>query len=84
MSGNFVRTHRTLIALTCEPGLSKGDVALLALLLEHRNSKTGRCDPGRTRLATLAGLNKATVSKRLASLKARGWIFMNQYPKAIV
>lgn len=79
MSGKLVRTHRTLIALTCEPSLSKGDVALLALLLEHRNSETGRCDPGRTRLVTLSGLRESTVSRRLAKLMADDWISIKPF-----
>ena len=70
MPGKLIRTHRALIAICCHPDLSKGDVALLAVLLEHHNSEIGRCDPGRTRLAKLKRHGRAQLSHGSKKKKA--------------
>ena len=45
------------------------------LAFQFYNSDTGRCDPGRTALATRAGdLNHATVKRALRRLTAAGWL----------
>lgn len=68
-TGLLIDSYKRLLALTCQKELSRGDVAVLGLLLEHHNAKTGRCDPGRSRLAKLSGLSKTAVSNSLAKLE---------------
>lgn len=68
-TGLLIDSYKRLLALSCQKELSRGDVAVLGLLLEHHNAKTGRCDPGRSRLAKISGLSKTAVSNSLAKLE---------------
>lgn len=71
--------YKRLLALSCRKELSRGDVAVLGVLLEHHNADTGRCDPGRARLSGLSGLSKTGVSNSLAKLERLKWIKINRH-----
>ena len=47
---------------------------LLAQLLDHRNKRTGQCNPGEEKLAEELGVCRRTVIRGLAALKSAGWI----------
>jgi hypothetical protein len=47
---------------------------LLAQLVDHRNGRTGQCNPRETTLAAELGICKRTVKYRLAELKRAGLI----------
>jgi hypothetical protein len=56
-------------ALHFVPGLKESDRRLGAILLEHYNIETGRCDPGMDRLSELLGCSVRTVIRALARLE---------------
>ena len=86
-----IRPLETLLAIkviNLIPGLCPSDRRVGALLIEHYNRETGRCDPGIQRLSALLGLSTRTImrsTKRLetASLfkKVRhgGYFHQNSY-----
>jgi hypothetical protein len=47
---------------------------LLALLIDHRNRKTGQCNPRRVKLAAELGVSLATIRRALSELRAVGFI----------
>jgi len=59
-----------LKAINLTPGLKNGDRAVAAALLDHFNRKTGRCDPGIERLASLLGVSERTIFRSLNRIEA--------------
>jgi hypothetical protein len=47
---------------------------LLAQLLDHRNKRTGQCNPWETSLAEELGISRCTVMRGLKELSLAGWI----------
>ena len=47
---------------------------VLCYLYGRRNSKSGRCDPKRSTIATDLNIHKSHVSAALTALEAKGWI----------
>jgi hypothetical protein len=45
-----------------------------AALLDHRNHRTGRCDPGLDTLSRELGINRRTVIRASAALEKRGLV----------
>lgn len=69
MSDEKVPLHfKAHIVLGMVPGLSPSARRVGHTLIEHRNRKTGRCDPSHDRLATILELSEATVYRALAEL----------------
>src|SRR5262245_58546396 len=56
--------------------LSGGAKTVAMLLIWHANNKTGRCDPGRARLAHESGLDVSTVTRALAELVKAGVLML--------
>lgn len=57
-------------AITIAPKLSGAARRVAGALIDHFNLKTGQCDPSVGRLATMLGLNRATVLRATAELCA--------------
>lgn len=55
-------------ALSLFPGISAPGRKIGAALIDHYNTKTGRCDPGMTRLANLTGYSRRTVIRAIEDL----------------
>lgn len=59
-----VKNLGTLLALkvlNLAPGLTANDRRVAAVLIEHFNRRTNRCDPGLERIAEMVGISKRTV-----------------------
>jgi len=54
------------------PNLRPNDRRVLALLIEHFNRKTERCDPGLDRISALLGVSSRTVIRSIHRLEAAG------------
>lgn len=70
-----VKPLATLLAIkiiNLMPDLRASDRRVGALLIEHYNRKTGRCDPGIERLSALLGLSTRTVIRSIKRLEAVG------------
>ncbi len=61
-------------ALLKDKGLRPNEKLVLAVLLFHRNQKTGVCYPGLKRISEYTGLSCRTVQRSLAGLQAKGRI----------
>lgn len=48
--------------------LSASEIRVATVIVDHLNLKTGRCDPGLRRLATLAGVDERTVRRAVRKL----------------
>jgi hypothetical protein len=53
-------------------GLGANDRRVAAILIEHFNRKTGRCDPGIARISELLGISERTVIRANQRLEASG------------
>src|SRR5215831_10437736 len=60
--------------LAADNRLSVTAKLLLAQLLDHRNRRTGQCNPQILTLAGELGIYRTTVIRGLAELKRAGWI----------
>lgn len=60
-------------------GLSGAAVAVGGQLIEHLNLTTGRCDPGRARLAAKAGVVVRTVHRAINELTAAGLFAVDRH-----
>lgn len=60
-------------------GLSGAAVAVGGQLIEHLNLATGRCDPGRARLAAKAGVVVRTVHRAIKELTAAGLFAVDRH-----
>src|SRR5262245_43426466 len=56
------------------PELTVTDKRVAAAIIEHFNRKTGRCDPGLSRLASLVGVSRRTVIRSISSIERTGVI----------
>jgi DNA-binding MarR family transcriptional regulator len=65
-------TLLALKAIGIAQGFLESDRRVAAVLIEHFNRKTGRCDPGMERVARLAGVSKRTVIRSLSRLETAG------------
>jgi DNA-binding transcriptional MocR family regulator len=59
-------------AISLVGGISKSARRTAGGLIDHYNPKTGRCDPSVGRLATMLGIDRATVLRATAELEAAG------------
>jgi len=59
-------------AINLHASLSKSARMVAGALIDHFNRKTGQCDPSVGRLATLLGINRATVMRATTELEKFG------------
>lgn len=52
---------------------------VLVSLADHHNGSTGKCFPGRARLAEAGCCSERTVQRKLAWLSSEGWISITPY-----
>jgi biotin operon repressor len=75
-AGNMaIRPIDTLLAIkviNLMPGLRQSDRQVGVTLIEHFNRRTGRCDPGIKRIASLLGYCERTVIRSIQRLEAAG------------
>lgn len=57
----------------CED-LSGSEKRVAATIVDHFNRKTGQCDPGLARIASLVGVSQRTVIRAIAGLARKGYI----------
>ena len=57
----------------CED-LSGSEKRIAAAIVDHFNRKTGQCDPGLARIASLVGVSERTVIRAVAGLSKKGYI----------
>ena len=62
----------SLLGLDTE--MTPAEQAVLAVLIEHANPKTGQCNPSVTRIAKGVSRHRRTVFRALAGLQAKGLI----------
>jgi biotin operon repressor len=70
-----IRPIDTLLAIkviNLMPGLRQSDRQVGVTLIEHFNRRTGRCDPGIKRIASLLGYCERTVIRSIQRLEAAG------------
>jgi Helix-turn-helix domain len=72
MTTKPLETLLAIKALCLKPGLTSNERRVGATLIEHYNRKTGRCDPGLERLATLLDIDKRTVMRAVSGLERHG------------
>ena len=70
MSVKPLDTLLAIKALGVVEGLSANDRRVAATIVEHFNRRTGRCDPGLPRIATLLGISERTVIRCVNRLVA--------------
>ena len=61
-----------VLGLGLVPGLKSNDQRVGIVLLEHFNRRSGRCDPGLGRVATLIGISERTVMRANDRLERAG------------
>jgi hypothetical protein len=60
--------------IAADKRISATEKLLLAQLLDHRNKRTGQCNPKQERLAQELGIGLATVKRGLSALRKLGFI----------
>jgi hypothetical protein len=73
-----VRCFQALAALATHRAATKGDVAVLAVILSRYNARTGTAWPGINRIAEEARVDRATVLRAIPRLEALGCIVVNR------
>lgn len=61
-------------ALNIMAGLTEATKRVAAAIIDHFNKRTGQCDPSIDRLATLLGIDRATVIRATEKLHELGYI----------
>ena len=61
-------------AMAADKQISATEKLLLAQLLDHRNKRTGQCNPNQTTLARELGIGLRTVRRSLSRLCKHGWL----------
>lgn len=57
-----------------DPRLKSTDIQFLVALLEYRDEKTGKANPGTDAIAAITGLSHATIERARKRLVETGWI----------
>ncbi len=55
--------------------LTKTEMIVVCFLYAKRNRKTGQCNPTRSTIAREVGIDRSHVSKAIAELDHKGWVF---------
>jgi hypothetical protein len=71
MQRTFLMVAREILA---DQRISGNAKLLLALLLDHRNKRTGQCNPWESSLAEELGISRYAVMRGLKELSLAGWI----------
>ncbi|MEW9617174.1 helix-turn-helix domain-containing protein [Shinella sp. S4-D37] len=61
-------------ALNVMAGLTEATKRVAAAIIDHFNKRTGQCDPSIERLATLLGIDRATVIRATEKLHELGYV----------
>lgn len=69
-----VHKFEALAAACCDPRLSRGDLAVLAVILRHLNNQTGAAFPGVNKVAVDARLDRRSVIRGVQHLESLGFI----------
>lgn len=69
-----VLKFEALATACCDPRLARGDVAVLAVILQHVNTQTSIAWPGVNRIAAAAKLHRSNVMHAIKRLEGGGWI----------
>lgn len=57
-----------------DPRLSPSTKMVLVTLLDYRDGKTGKCNPGAKAIAKIAGVSESSVPGHIKKLVAAGWL----------
>lgn len=71
--GGYHKSVARMAALG-SPDLRSGAKLVMAVLIEHHNLKTGRCDPSAARIAEKAGLSARSVRRAVGELEVAGLV----------
>lgn len=71
--GTFMKKHKVLFVAALDRRLSRGDLGVLMVILEH-SDKQGRAFPGAFRIAKFANLNPRSVKRSVAKLARTGFL----------
>jgi hypothetical protein len=66
-----------------EPGVAPHVRVLYAILIAHRNRKTGACHPGVERLVDLLGYKRTAVHNAIKALEGLGWLKVERARPAV-
>ena len=69
-----IRKFEALAAACCDPRLARGDLAVLAVILQHASSTTGAAWPGVNRIAQAAKLHRSNVILSIKRLEGHGFL----------
>lgn len=64
--------------IVADKSLSATEKLLYAQLLDHRNRRTGQCNPKHATLARELGICERTVERSIQQLRDQGWITMRR------
>jgi hypothetical protein len=74
MSANLLKKWKLLQAIVADRSVDVAAKVVAAKLLDHYNTKTGRCDPSYQTIATGIGYSRRHVMRAVACLTSAGWI----------
>jgi hypothetical protein len=57
-----------------DPRLTGADIQVLVALMEYRDEKTGKLNPGMDSLVAISGLSESSIKRARKNLKKYGWI----------
>jgi hypothetical protein len=57
-----------------DPRLTGADIQFLVALMEYRDAKTGKVNPGADSIAAISGLSSSSIDRARKNLKKHGWI----------
>ena len=69
-----IRKFEALCAACCDPRLARGDLAVLAVILQHANNQTGKAWPGVNRIAAVANIDRSSAMRSIAKLERAGLV----------
>ena len=74
----FVKLHNQWVEILRQKNVSENShfyfLGVLAVILAHRNEKTGFASPSIERIAIMLGTSKARVLEEVENLKSRNWL----------
>lgn len=69
----FVKKHKVILVATLDPRLSRGDLGVLMVILEH-SGVNGSAFPGTVRIARFTKLSPRSVKRSVAKLAKAGYL----------
>ncbi len=71
---NYSGKLAVLIAASRDPRLTRADVAVLSVIVDHASQQTGEAYPSVNRIVQEAGVPRTTVLRALQRIEAAGWV----------